>query len=116
MKAIYKIFITYILLIFFVLLCGGAFGQVVVTHFNAEWNEHNKADWVDSLTDCEITYVDISKSPKIQKRHKITVVPTVVVFKDGEEMYRFESDVSFKLIATRKELQKYINELIEDKY
>jgi hypothetical protein len=116
MKPIYKIFATYILLIIFILVCGGAFGQVVVTHFNASWNDHNKADWVDSLTDCEITYVDIAKSPKIQKRHKITVVPTVVVFKDGEEMYRFESDVSFKLIATRKELQEYIDELIEDRY
>ena len=98
------------------IIAGTSSGQVVVTHFNAKWNDHNKADWIDSLTDCEITYVDIVNSPKIQKRHKITIVPTVVVFKDGEEMYRFESDVSFKLIATRKELQKYVNELIEDKY
>ena len=116
MKAIHKIFITYILLIVFVLVCGGAFSQVVATHFNAKWNEHNKSDWVDSLVDCEITYVDIAKSPKIQKKHKVTVVPTILIFKDGEEMYRFESDVSFKLIATRKELQKYINKLIEDRY
>ena len=116
MKAIHKIFITYILLIVFVLVCGGAFSQVVATHFNAKWNEHNKSDWVDSLVDCEITYVDIAKSPKIQKKHKVTVVPTIIIFKDGEEMYRFESDVSFKLIATRKELQKYINKLIEDRY
>ena len=116
MKAIHKIFLTYILFIFFVLVSGGAFGQVVATHFNASWNEHNKSDWVDSLVDCEITYVDISKSPKIQKKHKVTVVPTIIIFKDGVEMYRFESDVSFKLIATRKELQKYINELIEDKF
>ena len=33
MKSINKIFITYMLLVFFVLVCGGAFGQVVVTHF-----------------------------------------------------------------------------------
>jgi len=116
MKAIHKIFVTYILLIFFVLLCGGAFSQVVVTHFNAEWNDHNKSDWVGDLKGCEITYVDIAGSPKIQKKHKVTVVPTIIIFKDGEEMYRFEADVSFKMIATRKELQKYIDGLIKDKF
>ena len=116
MKPIYKIWTAYILIIIFMIIAGTSFGQVVATHFNASWNEHNKSDWVDSLVDCEITYVDISKSPKIQKKHKVTVVPTIIIFKDGEEMYRFESDVSFKLIATRKELQKYIDELIEDRY
>ena len=116
MKPISKIFSVYLLIILFILLANTSFGQIVVTHFNAEWNDHNKSDWVDSLEDCEITYVDIAGSPKIQKRHKVTVVPTIIIFKDGEEMYRFESDVSFKLIATRKELQKYINELIEDKF
>ena len=116
MKPIYKIFTTYFILILLILLSSKACGQIVVTHFNAEWNEHNKSDWVDSLVNCEITYVDIAGSPKIQKKHKVTVVPTIIIFKDGVEMYRFESDVSFKLIATRKELQKYINELIEDRY
>ena len=116
MKPIYKIWTAYILIIIFMIIAGTSFGQVVVTHFNAEWNNHNKSDWVDSLKDCEITYVDISGSPKIQKKHKVTVVPTIIIFKDGEEMYRFEADVSFKMIATRKELQKYINKLIEDKY
>ena len=116
MKPIYKIFATYILLIIFVLICGGAFGQVVVTHFNAEWNKHNKTDWVDSLKGCEITYVDIAGSPKIQKKHKVTVVPTIIIFKDGEEMKRWAADLSFKMSATREELQKYINELIKDKF
>ena len=116
MKAVYKIFITYLLLIVCMLGCGGAFGQIVVTHFNAEWNDHNKSDWVGELEGCEITYIDIAKSPKIQKKHKVTVVPTIIIFKDGIEAYRFEADVSFKMSATRKELQEYINELIEDKY
>ena len=100
------------LLVFFVLVCGGAFGQVVVTHFNAEWNSANKAEWVGDLTDCEITYVDISKSPQTQKKHKVIVVPTIIIFKDGEEEKRWQADLSFKMIATKKELQEYIDELL----
>tara|TARA_R110002051_G_scaffold126795_1_gene200409 strand:- start:267 stop:617 length:351 start_codon:yes stop_codon:yes gene_type:complete len=116
MKPISKIFSVYLLIILFILLANTSFSQVVVTHFNAEWNYHNKSDWVDSLENCEITYVDIAGSPKIQKKHKVTVVPTIIIFKDGEEMYRFEANLSFKMIATRRELQKYVNKLIEDKF
>ena len=116
MKPIYKIWTAYILLIIFMIVAGTSYGQVVVTHFNAEWNDHNKSDWVDSLEDCEITYVDIAGSPKIQKRHKVTVVPTIIIFKDGEEMYRFEANLSFKMVATREELQKRVDKLIEDRF
>ena len=76
------------------------------------WNNANKAEWVGNLNDCEITYVDIGKSPKIQKKHKVVVVPTIIMFKDGEEVSRWQADLSFKMIATRKELQNKINELI----
>jgi len=116
MKPISKIFSVYLLIVLFILLANVSFSQVVVTHFNAEWNEPNKAEWVGELEGCEITYVDISKSPKIQKKHKVTVLPTIVIFKDGEEMYRFEADLSFKMVATKEELQEHVDKLIEDVY
>ena len=112
MKAIHKIFITYILLIVFVLVCGGAFSQVVATHFNAKWNDPNKVKFVKDLTDCDIVYVDIAASPKLQAKHKIVVVPTIVIFKDGEEMKRYQADISFSMKATRKEMQDFIDELL----
>jgi hypothetical protein len=46
----------------------------------------------------------------------VTVVPTIIIFKDGEEMKRWEADLSFKMSATIEELQEYINELIKDVY
>jgi hypothetical protein len=39
-------------------------------------------------------------------------VPTIVIFKDGEEIKRYQADLSFKLLATRKEIQNFINEQI----
>jgi len=115
MKPIWKIFTMYLLTIALMLFCKTTFGQVVVTHFNAEWNNPNKAEWVGELEECEITYVDITASPKLQKKHKVIVVPTIIIFKDGEEVKRYQADVSFKMVATREELQEYIDELlIED--
>ena len=108
MKPISKIFGVYLLVLLLVLLANTSFGQVVVTHFNAEWNEPNKVEWVDELEECKVTYAEC---PIKIKRNKVTVVPTIIIFKDGKEMYRFEADLSFKMMATRKELQDYINDM-----
>ena len=86
--------------------------QIVVTHFNAEWNDPNKVSYIGKLTDCDIVYVDIAKSPKLQEKHEIIIVPTVVIFKDGEEVKRFQADISFSMKATRKEMQEVIDELL----
>ena len=107
-----KIFGGYVLILLLMLFSSGAFGQIVVTHFNADWNDPNKVAYIGKLTDCDIVYVDIAKAPKIQKKHNIVIVPTVVIFKDGEEIKRFQADISFSMKATRKEMQAVIDELI----
>ena len=94
------------------LFCSNTFAQITVTHFNAEWNSANKVEWFDKLDDCELTKVDIVAEPKLQDKHKIVIVPTIVIFKDGEEIKRYQADLSFKLLATRKEIQNFINEQI----
>ena len=86
--------------------------QIVVTEFNAEWNAANKVAWVDKLSDCDITKVDITKEADLQQKHKVVIVPTIIIFKDGEEIKRYQADLSFKLLATRKEIQNFINEQI----
>lgn len=116
MKPIWRIFSVYMLTIMLMLICQSTFGQIIVTHFNAEWNDPNKAEWVGELEECEITYVDIAASPKIQKKHKVIVLPTIIIFKDGEEVKRWQADLSFKMIVTREELQDYIDELLMEDF
>ena len=36
-------------------------------------------------------YVDIVEQPKLQDKHKIVIVPTIVIFKDGEEIKRYQN-------------------------
>ena len=111
MKPISKIFSVYLLLILFILLTNTSFGQITVKHFNAGWNEANGVDWIMDLKDCDTKgYVDIAKNPDVQKEHKIAVVPTIIIFKDGEEVARFQADLSFKMVATREEVQEEIDE------
>jgi hypothetical protein len=95
-----------------ILFSESLYSQIVVTHFNAAWNDPNKAEWVGDLTDCDITYVDIAESPKLQQKHKVVVVPTIIIFQDGEEVKRYQAGISFKMLATKEELQDKIDEII----
>jgi len=101
-----------LLILLMVLFSENLYSQIVVTHFNAAWNDPNKAEWVGDLTDCDITYVDIAKSPKLQQKHKVVVVPTIIIFQDGEEIKRYQAGISFKMLATKEELQDKIDEII----
>jgi len=109
----WKILGIYLLVLFLVCICGRASGQISVYQFNAEWNNANAVDWIQDLSDCEtVSYVDIMTRPKMQKKHKIAVIPTIIIFKDGEEVARFQADLSFKMLATREEVQEEIDNIL----
>jgi len=112
----WKVFSMYMLVIFFMLAANGAFGQIQITQFNAGWNSANDVAWVNSLSDCKtIAYSDIATDTEAQTKYKIAVVPTIIIFKDGEEVARFQADLSFKMVATREEVQNEIdNQLMSD--
>ena len=106
-------YIMYLLIMKIVFFASTAFGQITIKHFNAEWNEANGCSWFMDLKECKTkSVVDVGKNPGEAKKYKIAVVPTIIVFKDGEEALRFQADLSFKMVATRKEIQNAIDELL----
>ena len=112
----WRIFGTYMLILLFVLLSGNAFSQIQVAQFNAGWNKANEVAWINKLEDCEtFMYIDINTQKELQKKHKIAVIPTIIIFKDDVEVARFQADLSFKMVATREEVQEEIdNQLMSD--
>ena len=104
------------LLFILMLLCNVSFAQIEVKHFNAGWNSANGVSWFMDLEDCKTkSIVDIAKNTEAQTKYKIAVVPTIIIFKDGEEVARFQADLSFKMVATKEEVQEEIsNQLMSD--
>ena len=104
------------LLFILMLLCNVSFAQIEVKHFNASWNKQNEVSWFMDLEDCKTKgYTDIATNTEAQTKYKIGVVPTIIIFKDDEEVARFQADLSFKMVATRKEVQEEIdNQLMSD--
>ena len=120
MKPIYKIWTAYILIIVFMIIAGTSFGQsickedVCVVEFNAGWNEKNSVDYLDNLTDCGIKRISIDKGDWA-KKYNIVVVPTIIVF-NGEEVERFQADLSFAIKATKEDIQEVVDEILMEDF
>tara|TARA_B100001094_G_scaffold75207_1_gene71609 strand:- start:2737 stop:3105 length:369 start_codon:yes stop_codon:yes gene_type:complete len=85
---------------------------VCVVEFNASFNSGNSVSWLDNLSDCKGRRVDIAADPAMQKDHKIVVVPTIIVFNEGEEVTRFQANIMMQLEATQEEVQEAVDEIL----
>jgi len=52
----------------------------------------------------------------LQKKHKIVVVPTILVFEDGEEVARFQANIMMEMEVTRDEVQEVVDEILMNKF
>ena len=117
---VWKIFISYLLLIFFILLTGNLSAQsickedICVVEFNADWNKANSVKYLNKLTDCGVKRISIDTGDW-QKKYGIIVVPTIIVF-NGKEVKRFQACLRFKMGATQEEVQAVVDELIMNKF
>ena len=89
--------------------------ELCVVQFNAGWNSANDVEWVENLKNCEIIYIDIAADAASQAEYEIVVVPTIIVF-NGEEIKRFQADISFAMKATKEDVQEVVNEVKMDEY
>jgi len=102
----------FLLITLFLLLTNLVGAQVVVYHFNAGWNNANDVEWIEDLEEVEIVFIDIAKKPKLQQKWNVVVVPTILILQYDEEKKRYQADISFKMTATREEVQEKIDEII----
>lgn len=84
---------------------------MVIVEFNASFS-NTSCTYLEELTDVEIFKIDIFETQSAQAEYKIAVVPTLIIFKEGEEMERFQANIMMQLEATKKEVQEKIDEII----
>ena len=115
-KTPWSVYAIYMLILIFMMVAGTVKGQnicktdVCVVEFNASWNEANSVDWLNKLNDCGVKRISIDEGDW-QKKYNIVVVPTIIIF-NGEEVKRYQADLSFTMAATKKEVQEEVDELI----
>jgi hypothetical protein len=89
---------------------------MVVVEFNASFNKPNEVVWLNKLTDCETERVDIVTDSRWSSQYKIVVVPTLVIFNNGEEVKRFQANIMMTMEATRKEVQDAVDEIVMEAF
>ena len=110
-----------ILVILFLGLCLVAKSQDIpgdglsVVEFNAPFS-NTKCEFLEKLSDVEIARVDISKDSKIGPKHKVVVVPTLIIFNNGKEVARFQANIMMQLETTKKEVQGKIDEILMESF
>ena len=111
-----KKILLFLLLIPFISFSQNVPGEgLVVVEFNAPFS-NSKCEYLNKLSDCETSRIDISKNAKAQGKYKIVVVPTLVIFQDGEEVARFQANIMMQLEATKKEVQEKIDEILMEDF
>ena len=111
-----------ILILLLMILASSASGQspcgddLCAVQFNAGFNEANKVTWIGELNDCSTKFIDIQTDAKAAAKYKIVVVPTIVIYNDGEEVHRFQANIMMQMEATKKEVQGKIDEIIMENF
>ena len=82
---------------------------IAVVHYNAEFNKNNSVENLGKLTDTRIFNAWIDEYPELKKVGRIKSVPTIVIYKDGEEIRRWEAGISMKLDISFRDIQTQID-------
>ena len=83
-----------------------------VVQYNANWNASKSVDWLNKLTDCKIKEIDIATDTEAAGKYKIVVVPTIVIYNNGEEVKRFQANIMMEMEATKDDVQDAIDDII----
>ena len=93
-----------------------SYAQVTVKHFNTDWNKENNVTWLGKLTDCNVKSYDITKYPNLQKKYHVVVVPTIIVFRDGEEIKRYQANIMMQIEAKLEDIQNLVDETVMNSF
>ena len=90
--------------------------QIQVVQFNANWNSANGVKWLNQLTDCKVKEICIVADKAAQSKHKIVVVPTIIVFNHGEEVKRYQANIMMQMEAKLEDIQDLVDETVMESF
>lgn len=93
------------------LLSFSALSQNALVHINAEFNQSN--DWygLELVDGIKVYNGYIETNTGMQERYKVTRIPTLILYSDGKEKYRWEAGLDMKLHIKVSEVQDKIDNI-----
>ena len=88
--------------------------KITVIHFNYKWNSRNDYN-LRGLQNAKVQYAWLEEQPQ-NIVETIKTVPVIVILgKDGRVKMQYAADLSFKIQATKEDIQKSINRVFIQK-
>lgn len=88
--------------------------KITVIHFNYKWNSKNDYN-LRGLQNAKVQYAWLEEQPQ-NIVETIRTVPVIVILgKDGRVKMQYAADLTFKIQATKEDIQKSINRILIDK-
>ena len=89
---------------------------ITIVEFWAPFNKSNEVAFMNDLNDCRPYRLCIATNPEAAAQYSVMSVPTVVVFDNGSEVLRYTPNILMQLVATQREVQSDIDEIILKKF
>ena len=84
--------------------------KLTVIHFNYKWNQRNDYN-LRGLQNCVVQYAWLEEQPK-KIVETIKTVPVIVILdRNGKVKMQYAADLSFKIQASKEDIQKSINRI-----
>lgn len=86
-----------------------SYGQDMTTvHFNYKWNSQNSYKGLDKLRNTKVQYANVEDQKDIIKK-SIKSVPTIMIYKNGNPVAKFEAGLTMKINVRLDSIQAIIN-------
>jgi len=85
--------------------------KITVIHFNYKWNSRNDYN-LRGIENAKVQYAWLEEQPENIVKTIKTVPVIVILGKDGRVKMQYAADLSFKIQATKEDIQKSINRIL----
>ena len=86
-----------------------SYGQdLSIVHFNYEWNTQNQFRNLQRLKGVKVQYAYVEQQSDALQA-SIKAAPTIILYKDGRPVAKFEANLSMRIQETLEEIQEVID-------
>ena len=90
--------------------------DISVVQFSAEFVKSSEIS-LNPFKDYNIQTLYLSKNQKIFQKEKITSLPTIILYNDGEEVLKIDGGISMKLPENSiEQINEHINKILETRF
>ena len=105
-----------VIIAYFLTFANFAQSDIEIVQYSAEFVKENEID-LKPFRQYNVKTLYMSKASNVFAKHKVEYIPSIILFYNGEEVYRVEAGISLKLPEdTIYQINEEIETIIESKF